>query len=62
LNIKDDLTKQQLNPNRKGALKAAFLAPFCDPNDPKKFNFSQISMTMPPMLFQGLEMAKKGFL
>ena len=38
----------------------AVLAPFCDPNVPKKFDFSQISMTMPPILFQGLEMAKKG--
>ena len=37
--------------------KIACLAPFCDPNDPKKFDFSQISMTMPPILFQGLKMA-----
>ena len=37
--------------------KFAFLAPFCDPNDPKKFDFSKISMTMPPILFGGLKMA-----
>ena len=43
-----------------GLLK--FLAPFRDPNDPIKLDFSQISMTMPPILFRGLEMAKKGFL
>ena len=40
--------------------KIGFLAPFCDPNDPKQFYFSQISMTMPPILFWELEMAKKG--
>ena len=35
----------------------AFLAPACDPNDPKKFDFSQISMIIPPILFQGLKMS-----
>ena len=29
----------------------------CYPIDPKKFDFSQISMTMPPIHFQGLKMA-----
>ena len=37
--------------------KIAFLAPFCDPNAPKKFDFSQISIPMPPILFRGLKMA-----
>ena len=31
--------------------KIAFLVHFCDPIDPKKFDFSQISMTMPPIIF-----------
>ena len=35
------------------------LAPFCDPIDPKKFDFSQISMTIPPKLIWGLKYAKK---
>ena len=29
-----------------------FLAPFCDPIDPQKFEFSQIPMAMPPILFR----------
>ena len=55
-----------INPTIRGGLlktalkKNAFFAPFCDPNVPKKFDFSQIFMTMPPILFRGLEMAKKG--
>ena len=46
-----------------GALKAPpkeklrFLLQFCDPIDPKKFDFYQISMTMPRILFWGLKMA-----
>ena len=39
--------------------KIAFWALFCYPNDPKKILY-QISMKMPPILFWGLEMAKKG--
>ena len=53
-----------VNPTIRGGLlkphprtKIAFLAPFCDPNGLKKFDFSQISMTMPPILFWGLKMA-----
>ena len=38
-------------------IKIAFLAPFCDPIDLKKFDFSQISMKMPPILFRSLIMA-----
>ena len=30
--------------------KIAFLASFCDPIDPKIFDFSQISMSKPPIL------------
>ena len=37
--------------------KIAFLVHFSDPIDPKKFDFSQIAMTMPPILFRGLKMA-----
>ena len=37
--------------------KLHFLEPFCDPINPKKFDFSLISMTMPPILFWGLKMA-----
>ena len=43
-----------LNPQMAGG---AFLAPFFDPIDPKKIDFSQISMTMPPILFWVLKMA-----
>ena len=58
-------SKNRVNPTIRGAFKAPpeqklhFLVPFCDPYDPKKFDFSQISMTMPPIFFWGLEMAKK---
>ena len=38
-----------------GVNKQMFIC--CDPNDPKKFDFSEISMTMPPILFRGLEMS-----
>ena len=37
--------------------KIAFLVHFSYPIDPKKFDFSQIAMTMPPILFWGLKMA-----
>ena len=40
-------------------MKITFSAPFWDPIDPKKFDFSQISMTKPPILFRGLKYAKK---
>ena len=40
------------NPTIRGAFKAHS---FCNPNDPKKIDFSPISMTMPPILFWGLE-------
>ena len=53
LQVEGGLLKPALN-------KKEFLEPFCDLNDTKKFDFSQISMTMPPILFWGLEMAKKG--
>ena len=48
------------NPTNGGGLliQTAFLALFCDPIDPKKFDFSQISMTMPPILFRGIKYAK----
>ena len=35
--------------------KSIIFGTFWDPNDLKKFDFSQISMTMPPILFQGLK-------
>ena len=38
------------------------MAPFCYSNDPKKFNFSQISLTMPPILFRGLQWVSKALL
>ena len=53
-----------LNPTLRGGgllkpplTKIAFLASFCDPIDPKKFDFSQISMTNPPILFWRLKIA-----
>ena len=36
--------------------KIAFFAPFCNLIDPKKFDFSQIYMTMHPIHFQRLKM------
>ena len=39
--------------------KNCVLAPFCDPIDLKKSNFSQITITKPPMLFRRVKMAKK---
>ena len=45
---------RHINPTR-GRGGIAFLAPFCYPIDPKKFDFSQISMTMPPILSQRLQ-------
>ena len=39
--------------------KIAFLVHFCDPIEPKKFDFSQNSMGMPLILFWGLKTAKK---
>ena len=38
----------------------AILAPFSDPIELKKFDFSQKPMGVPPIPFWGLEMAKKG--
>ena len=38
----------------------AILAPFSDPIEPKKFDFSQKPMGMPHIPFWGLETAKKG--
>ena len=52
------IKKKVLNPtNGRRALKAplkkiVFLAPFCYPIDPKKCDFSILSMTMPPIVFQ----------
>ena len=42
--------------------KITFLASFCDPIDPKKFDFSQISMANPPYSFVGSKQPKNGFL
>ena len=58
-NVEDTLIQKELNPTIRGGAFKAFLAPFSDPNDPKKFDFSQISVTMPPILFRGLKMAYK---
>ena len=47
-----DLTLQEAG----GGAEIAFLVHFSDPIDPKKFDFSQIAMTMSPILFRGIKM------
>ena len=43
-------------------MKISFSAPFCDPIDPKGIDFSQISLTKPPMHPKGLKRVPIEFL